>query len=44
MLLLSKPHYYQTAKHGFARGDEPVKYVSEIQTRYDNYVQLTAKK
>lgn len=41
MLLLAKPKHYQTAKHGFARGDETVKYVSEIQTRYDAYVALT---
>ncbi len=44
MLLLSKPKYYSQVKHGFARGDEPVKYVSEIQTRYDNYVQLADNK
>ena len=44
MMLLSKPKYYQGAPHGFARGDEPVRYVSEIQTRYDNYVGLTSKR
>jgi membrane-bound lytic murein transglycosylase F len=43
MLLLSKPKFYSGLPHGFARGDEPVKYVSEIQTRYDNYVQLARK-
>jgi membrane-bound lytic murein transglycosylase F len=42
MLLLSKPRYYQKAKHGFARADETVRYVSEIQTRYDAYVALTS--
>ncbi len=41
MLLLSKPRYYQKAAHGFARADETVRYVSEIQTRYDAYVALT---
>ena len=44
MLLLARPKYYANAKHGFARGDEPVRYVSEIQTRYDNYVALASKK
>jgi membrane-bound lytic murein transglycosylase F len=41
MLLLSKPKYYQKAKYGYCRGTEPVRYVSEIQSRYDNYVALT---
>jgi membrane-bound lytic murein transglycosylase F len=40
-MLLSKPRYYQNAKHGFARAEETVRYVSEIQTRYDAYVSLT---
>jgi membrane-bound lytic murein transglycosylase F len=40
MLLLSKPTYYGRARHGYVRGIEPVKYVSEIQTRYENYVKL----
>lgn len=40
-LLLSKPRYYQKARHGFARAEETVRYVSEIQTRYDAYVALT---
>jgi membrane-bound lytic murein transglycosylase F len=40
MLLLSKPAYYGRARHGYVRGIEPVKYVSEIQTRYENYVKL----
>ncbi|AKQ66629.1 Membrane-bound lytic murein transglycosylase D precursor [Myxococcus hansupus] len=38
MLLLEKPQYFQRARHGYVRGTEPVKYVSEIQTRYGNYV------
>ncbi|HYV44163.1 MAG TPA: transporter substrate-binding domain-containing protein [Myxococcaceae bacterium] len=40
MLLLEKPQYYQRARHGYCRGSEPVKYVSQIQNRYDNYVKL----
>lgn len=41
MRLLANPKHYQTVPHGFARGDETVRYVSEIQTRYDAYVALT---
>ncbi len=41
MLLLSRPKFYERAKHGFARGEETVRYVSEIQTRYDAYIALT---
>lgn len=44
MLLLEKPRFYRHARYGYARGSEPVRYVSEIQTRYDNYVALTDKK
>ncbi len=44
MLLLSKPKHYRNARHGFARGDETVRYVSEIQARYDAYVDLTTAK
>ncbi|HEY8211525.1 MAG TPA: transporter substrate-binding domain-containing protein [Myxococcaceae bacterium] len=40
MLLLEKPQYYQRARFGYCRGSEPVKYVSQIQNRYDNYVKL----
>jgi membrane-bound lytic murein transglycosylase F len=40
MKLLSKPRYYQDAKHGYCRGEEPVHYVSQIQTRYDAYVMV----
>jgi membrane-bound lytic murein transglycosylase F len=39
MLLLEKPQYYRRARHGYCRGSEPVKYVSEIQTRYGQYVE-----
>jgi len=41
LLLLSKPRYYQKAKFGYCRGEEPVRYVSQIQGRYDQYVALT---
>jgi membrane-bound lytic murein transglycosylase F len=40
MLLLQQPKYYQRARYGHCRGSEPVKYVSEIQLRYDHYVTL----
>ncbi|MFH1810719.1 MAG: transporter substrate-binding domain-containing protein [Pseudomonadota bacterium] len=41
MLLLSRPRYYSASKHGYCRGEEPVRYVSQIQTRYDAYVGVT---
>lgn len=40
MLLLAKPKYHRRARHGYVRGQEPVRYVSEIQNRYDNYVKI----
>jgi len=40
MLLLQQPAYYARARHGYVRGTEPVRYVSEIQTRYENYLKL----
>jgi len=40
MLDLQKPAHYQRARYGYARGSEPVKYVSEIQTRYEQYLAL----
>jgi membrane-bound lytic murein transglycosylase F len=40
MLLLQNPAYYAHARHGYVRGTEPVRYVSEIQTRYENYLKL----
>ena len=42
MLLLEKPRHFSTTRHGFARGSETVAYVSEIQSRFDVYVALTA--
>jgi len=43
MPLLQKPKYYRKARHGYCRGSEPKKYVSEIQNRYDNYVKIVKK-
>ncbi len=40
MLLLSQPRYYRRARYGYVRGSETVRYVSEIQNRYDHYVTL----
>jgi membrane-bound lytic murein transglycosylase F len=40
MLLLSKPAIAKKARYGFCRCEEPVKYVSQIQTRYDAYSKL----
>lgn len=40
MLLLQQPRFYKRARYGFVRGREPVKYVTEIQQRYDNYVKV----
>lgn len=40
MLLLSLPQYAKRARYGYCRCSEPVKYVSEIQTRYDAYAKL----
>ncbi len=40
MLMLQQPAYYAHARHGYVRGTEPVRYVSEIQTRYENYLKL----
>jgi membrane-bound lytic murein transglycosylase F len=38
--LLAKPEVARRARHGYCRCDEPVKYVSEIQARYENYSKL----
>ena len=37
ILLLSKRKYARTARHGYCRGSEPVKYVREIKRRYEAY-------
>ena len=38
MLLLSERRYARQAVHGYVRGSEPVRYVSEIRHRYRAYV------
>ncbi len=40
MLLLSQPKYARRARHGYCRGQQPVKYVAHIQSLYDQYVQI----
>lgn len=40
MLRLQDPKVARKTKYGYCRGEEPVKYVSEIQTRYENYMKL----
>ena len=40
MLLLEKPQHYKRARHGYCRGSEPVNYVSDIQSRYAEYVKV----
>jgi membrane-bound lytic murein transglycosylase F len=40
LLLLEKPQYYKRARHGYCRGSEPVRYVSDIQSRYTEYVEI----
>lgn len=41
MLLLAQREYARKARHGYCRGEEPVRYVREIQARYDTYARLT---
>jgi len=41
MLLLSKQEYARTARFGYCRGSEPVKYISEIRDRYQAYLALS---
>jgi membrane-bound lytic murein transglycosylase F len=40
MLRLQDHAVAKKMRHGYCRGEEPVKYVSEIQSRYDNYVTI----
>ena len=42
MLLLEMPRYFRKARYGYCRGSEPVKYVSEIQSLYDNFTSVVA--
>lgn len=41
--LLSKKKWFQQTRHGYARGQEPVRYVDNIRTYYDILVWLTEK-
>ena len=41
--LLSKKKWFQQTRHGYARGQEPVRYVDNIRTYYDILVWLTGK-
>lgn len=43
MLLLQQPAYYKHARYGYCRGAEPVKYVDDIQSRYDNYIKTLSQ-
>ena len=43
MPLLARPRFARTARHGYCRCSEPVKYVTEIQGRYDSYSNLIAQ-
>ncbi len=40
MLRLSEPAVHRRMRHGYCRGTEPVRYVSEISLRYTNYVSV----
>jgi membrane-bound lytic murein transglycosylase F len=40
MLRLQEPAVARKMRYGYCRGEEPVKYVSEIQSRYDNYLSI----
>ncbi|HLF23020.1 MAG TPA: hypothetical protein VI565_03785, partial [Burkholderiales bacterium] len=33
--LLAEPKWYTRAKYGYARGDEPVRFVSRVRAYYD---------
>lgn len=40
MLILSKAEIAKKARYGYCRCEEPVNYVSQIQSRYDSYAKL----
>jgi membrane-bound lytic murein transglycosylase F len=44
LLLLSKKDVAKTVRYGYCRCEEPVNYVSQIQDRYDHYVQMIPMK
>jgi membrane-bound lytic murein transglycosylase F len=37
---LSKPAWHKKTKHGFARGVEPVRFVSRVRTYYDVLIKV----
>jgi membrane-bound lytic murein transglycosylase F len=41
--LLARPAVYKHLKYGYARGNEPVRYVSRIRRYYDVLVKLDQK-
>ena len=41
MKLLAQRRFYKKARHGFARGGETVRYVSDVQSRFDVFVRVT---
>ncbi len=40
MLLLKRRDIAKKARYGFCHCDEPLSYVSQIQSRYDSYAKL----
>ena len=40
MALLSKPEIAKKVRYGYCRCEEPINYVTQIQNRYDHYVQI----
>ena len=40
MVLLSKPEIAKKVRYGYCRCEEPINYVTQIQNRYDHYVQI----
>jgi membrane-bound lytic murein transglycosylase F len=44
LLLLSKKDVAKNVRYGYCRCEEPVNYVSQIQDRYDHYVQMIPMK
>ena len=38
--MLSDPKYFQKAKYGFCRGDEPVRFVNRVRVYYDVLVKM----
>jgi membrane-bound lytic murein transglycosylase MltF len=43
MPLLSRTRFARTARYGYCRCSEPVKYVREIQRWYESYANLIAR-